>query len=78
MDLLDLVTVLDLAMRHSNITNLRDLKGSKNLMINSKDLYNYKPDLIVAGHADLLSKDQIQELKEENLTLSLPNGSLIL
>ena len=47
--------------------SFRDLKGSKILNDKlKKTCYNYKPDLIVAGHADLLSKDQIQELKEEN------------
>ena len=47
--------------------SFRDLKGSKILNDKlKKTCYNYKPDLIVAGHADLLSKNQIQELKEEN------------
>ena len=47
--------------------SFRDLKGSKILNDKlKKTCYNYKPDLIVAGHADLLSKVQIQELKEEN------------
>ena len=47
--------------------NLSDLKGSK--VLNDKlrkTCYNYKPDLIITGHADLLSNTQIQELKEEN------------
>ena len=47
--------------------SLRDLKGSK--MLNDKlkkTCYNYKPDLIITGHADLLSRDQLQELKEDN------------
>ena len=47
--------------------SIRDLKGSKILNDKlKKTCYNYKPDVIVAGHADLLSKEQIQELKEEN------------
>ena len=44
-----------------------DIKGSK--MLNDKlkkTCYNYKPDLIITGHADLLSRQQIQELKEDN------------
>ncbi len=47
--------------------NLSDMKGSK--VLNDKlrkTCYNYKPDLIITGHADLLSNTQIQELKEEN------------
>ena len=47
--------------------SLNDIKGEKNLNDKLKNTcYNYKPDLVVAGHADLISKEQIQELKEEN------------
>tara|TARA_B100001989_G_scaffold247012_1_gene218654 strand:- start:3203 stop:5338 length:2136 start_codon:yes stop_codon:yes gene_type:complete len=47
--------------------SLRDFKGSKILNDKlKKTCYNYKPDLIITGHADLISRDQIQELKEEN------------
>jgi len=46
--------------------NLNDLKGAKTLNDKlRKTCYNYKPDLIVLGHADLISADQISELKEE-------------
>ena len=43
-----------------------DIKGSKSL--NEKLLktcYNYKPDLIILGHADLVSPDMLGELKDE-------------
>ena len=47
--------------------NLKDLKGSKTLNDKlKKTCYNYKPDLIITGHADLITKQQIQELKEDN------------
>jgi len=47
--------------------SLNDIKGSKTLNDKlKKTCYNYKPDLVVTGHADLISKEQIQELKEEN------------
>tara|TARA_B100000575_G_C23136024_1_gene659957 strand:+ start:125 stop:2257 length:2133 start_codon:yes stop_codon:yes gene_type:complete len=47
--------------------SFKDLKGSKILNDKlKKTCYNYKPDLIITGHADLLSREQIQELKEEN------------
>jgi glycosyltransferase involved in cell wall biosynthesis len=47
--------------------SLKDFKGSKILNDKlKKTCYNYKPDLIITGHADLLSRNQIQELKEEN------------
>ena len=34
-------------------------------MINLKNCYNYKQDLIVLGHADLISREQIAELRED-------------
>jgi len=44
-----------------------DFRGQKTLNDKlKKTCYNYKPDLIVTGHADLISKEQIQELKEDN------------
>ena len=43
-----------------------DLKGAKTLNDKlKKTCYNYKPDLIVLGHADLISADQIAELRED-------------
>ena len=46
--------------------NLTDLKGSKTLNEKlRKTCYNYKPDLIILGHADLISADQIGELKDD-------------
>jgi glycosyltransferase involved in cell wall biosynthesis len=47
--------------------SISDFKGSKILNDKlKKTCYNYKPDLIITGHADLISREQIQELKEEN------------
>ena len=44
-----------------------DFKGSKILNDKlKKTCYNYKPDIVITGHADLISKEQIQELKEDN------------
>ena len=46
--------------------NINDLKGAKILNDKlKKTCYNYKPDLVVLGHADLISKDQISELRED-------------
>ena len=43
-----------------------DLKGAKTLNDKlKKTCYNYKPDLIILGHADLISSDQISELRED-------------
>ena len=47
--------------------SFRDLKGSNVLNDKlKKTCYNYKPDLVITGHADLISKEQIKELKEDN------------
>ncbi len=44
----------------------KDLKGAKNLNDKlKKTCYNYKPDLVVLGHADLISPDLISELRED-------------
>ena len=46
--------------------SINDFKGSKTLNDKLKrTCYNYKPDLIVLGHADLISSDQINELKDD-------------
>ena len=47
--------------------SINDLKGSKILNDKlKKTCYNYKPDIVITGHADLISQEQIQELKEDN------------
>jgi glycosyltransferase involved in cell wall biosynthesis len=47
--------------------SISDFKGAKILNDKlKKTCYNYKPDLVIIGHADLISKTQIQELKEDN------------
>ena len=44
--------------------SISDFKGSKILNDKlKKTCYNYKPDIVVIGHADLISKQQIQELR---------------
>ena len=46
--------------------SFNDLKGAKSLNDKlRKTCYNYKPDLIILGHADLISADQISELRED-------------
>ena len=46
--------------------SINDIKGAKTLNDKlKKTCYNYKPDLIILGHADLISKDQIAELKDD-------------
>ncbi len=44
--------------------SINDYKGAKTLNDKlKKTCYNYKPDLIILGHADLISKSQILELR---------------
>ena len=46
--------------------SFKDFKGAKSLNDKlKKTCYNYKPDLIILGHADLISADQISELRED-------------
>jgi len=53
--------------------NYKDLSGGKTLNEKlKKTCYNYKPDLIVLGHADLISPDTLGELRDDypNLKIS--------
>ncbi len=46
--------------------NLNDIKGAK--ILNEKlrkTCYNYKPDIIMLGHADLINSEQILELRND-------------
>ncbi len=46
--------------------SINDFRGAKTLNDKlKKTCYNYKPDLIVLGHADLISSEQIAELKND-------------
>ena len=46
--------------------SIQDFKGAKTLNDKlKKTCYNYKPDLIILGHADLISANQIKELKDD-------------
>ena len=53
--------------------NYKDITGAKSLNDKLKaTCYNYKPDLIVLGHADLISSQTLGELKDDypNLKIS--------
>ena len=53
--------------------NYKDISGSKNLNNKlKKTCYNFKPDLIIFGHADLVSPETLGELKDDypNLKMS--------
>ena len=46
--------------------SINDYKGAKTLNDKlKKTCYNYKPDLVILGHADLISKNQILELRDD-------------
>ena len=52
--------------------NYRDLSGSKTLNDKLiKTCYHFKPDLIVLGHADMVSLDIIDNLKSEYSNLKI-------
>ena len=51
---------------------INDFKGSKTLNLKlKKTCYNYKPDLIVLGHADLISNETLSELKDDYPSLKI-------
>ena len=46
--------------------SFQDFKGAKTLNDKlKKTCYNYKPDIIILGHADLISPEQINELRSD-------------
>ena len=46
--------------------SFNDIKGAKSLNEKlRKTCYNYKPDIIMLGHADLISSNQINELRDD-------------
>ena len=68
-------SVLELSDRdiQKYYTNYKDISGSKTLNEKiKKTCYNFKPDLIIMGHADLVSGQTLGELKEDypNLKIS--------
>ena len=55
-----------------NYKSYTDLSGSKSLNEKlRKTCYNFKPDLIVMGHADLISEETLGELKDEYTHLKI-------
>ena len=55
-----------------NYKSYSDLSGSKSLNEKlRKTCYNYKPDIIVLGHADLISADMLGQLKDEYPSLKI-------
>ena len=52
--------------------NINDLNGAKALNDKlKKTCYNYKPDMLVLGHADLISTQTLNELKEDYPSLKI-------
>ena len=52
--------------------NLKDLKGSTALNDKlKKTCYNYKPDLIILGHADAISSETLGELRDDYPSLRI-------
>ncbi len=67
-------TVLEFSDRdiQKNYKSYTDLSGAKTLNDKlKKTCYNYKPDLIVLGHADLISANLLGELKDDYPNLKI-------
>ncbi len=67
----NVLTVSDRDTIHNN-KGLKDLSGIKSLQNKIVDTFNnFKPDLIVLGHADRVSKDTLNKLKEINKNVKM-------
>ena len=66
----NVLTVSDRDILHNNKT-LKDLSGS-NFLQNSiiKNFNNFKPDLIVLGHADSVSNETLHQMKKNNTLIA--------
>ena len=66
--------VLELSDRDilKHYRSYKDVSGSKSLNQKLKtNYYNFKPDLIVMGHADLISTDTLGEIKDDYQSLKI-------
>ena len=66
--------VLELSDRDilKHYRSYKDVTGSKSLNQKLKtNCYNFKPDLIVMGHADLVSADTLSEIKDDYQSLKI-------
>ena len=65
----NVLTVSDRDILHNN-KKLNDFGGSKSLQKSIQNNYkNFKPDLIVLGHADNVSIDVLEDFKKENVMI---------
>ena len=74
MDLEDWASVLEFSDRDivSRGKSIRDLYGSNTLNDKLiKTCYHFKPDLIVLGHADMISQDVLHDLKKDYSNLKI-------
>ena len=52
--------------------NIKDFKGTKTLNDKlKKTCYNYKPDLIILGHADAILSETLSDLKDDYPSLKI-------
>ena len=67
----NVLTMSDRDILHNN-KSLKDLKGFNNLQIKILETFeNFKPDLIVLGHADRVSVNTLEKLKELDKNLHI-------
>ena len=66
----NVLTVSDRDILHNN-KKLSDLGGSKSLQNSIQNNYkNFKPDLIVLGHADNVSLETLEDFKKDKVMIS--------
>ena len=66
----NVLTVSDRDILH-NKKNLRDLAGLRSLQNSTlKNYYNFKPDIVVLGHADNISTETLQTIKNDKTIIS--------
>ena len=66
----NVLTVSDRDLIHDNKT-FKDLSGIKSLQHKIQNNYkNFRPDLIILGHADAVSTDTIEFLKKDNVKIA--------
>ena len=56
----------------SSFRSLNDINGAKKLNIKFiETVRNFKPDIVVLGHADLISNESLEQIKKENMHIKI-------
>ncbi len=66
----NVLSISDRDMIHDN-KSIKDISGIKSLQLNIIDNYkNFKPDLVILGHADAVSNETLEFLKNNNIQIA--------